>query len=797
MKTSFFPISPAVRTRLKNLLAGFLALVLCFGLLPNIAYAENAEGDTANAEDASAIVNESDSVDADGGARSATEDDVATLTIVAGGHSDWNTGEATYTTWVNKNYAIGSGATIKTLLDAAVKAGDIKSYDSSPSSYGGESLNAITSSDGVTQTANYDNHGFSVYWAIYANGRYGEKTFDLEEVVPGGKYQLAWTSYTSVSTPSSVEAWDAYYAENAPVSDGASESNAATLSIVAGSTTDWETGKVTYTTWVNKSYPFSDGATVKDLLNAAVTAGDIKAYDSSPSSYGGESLNSITSAGDITQEAWYGDDGLSLYWAFYINGGYASTTFDQQKVAAGGKYQLAWTAYSSILTPTNEAEWNAYYEKNVPDAADMDSDPAINPIKPPQDSNVASGIDEAQLQQLALNVAASYAGTTDAWKVMELAACGKLDTVDKQAFISKALSEMKSTTTTDDGYITRYQRNIIALSAIGVDAAAIPDASEAASVSSYDDTEYNAGDPDESAVVLPALLAAVGKDDSATVDGNGDNVDRAADSADSSGIYNAIDAMAKTTTASSPLNVRIVTLLAYASGPYSVPADANLSEEALINSIVASQMSNGGFALTGGTTSSDITALAISALIPYSSKYPQAANAANKALEALKASQLADGGFGEYANSDKSNTNSTALAATAMAAAGVDPASQWATSDGKTPMSALLSFAKQDASGFTYDGVDDPRSALATEQGFRALIAAQGLKNTAAPYNIYTQAKFGQATFDGSVNSQGQQTAGNGGMPQTGDSLLAAIFALLVLIALAGVFMSYEYSRKR
>ena len=64
------------------------------------------------------------------------------------------------------------------------------------------------------------------------------------------------------------------------------------------------------------------------------------------------------------------------------------------------------------------------------------------------------------------------------------------------------------------------------------------------------------------------------------------------------------------------------------------------------------------------------------------------------------------------------------------------------TESGATPLSALLSQATSDLSGFIYNGVAND---LATEQGFRALVAYQGLKNTGAAYNIYTQAKLGQA----------------------------------------------------
>lgn len=105
-------------------------------------------------------------------------------------------------------------------------------------------------------------------------------------------------------------------------------------------------------------------------------------------------------------------------------------------------------------------------------------------------------------------------------------------------------------------------------------------------------------------------------------------------------------------------------------------------------------------------------------------------------------------------------------------------------------MSALLSFANEGHTGFTYANGD---AALATEQGFRALVAYQGLKNTGAAYNIYTQAKLGQAALpadeqeEGDVKPAGAPAADKKALAKTGDGSapFAAGTAVLALGALA------------
>lgn len=175
-------------------------------------------------------------------------------------------------------------------------------------------------------------------------------------------------------------------------------------------------------------------------------------------------------------------------------------------------------------------------------------------------------------------------------------------------------------------------------------------------------------------------------------------------------------------------------LLAYASGPYEVASDAVNSARALIDGLSAAQSSEGGY-LAMGSIDVDTTAMVIPALAVYQGD-ATAKTALDKAVAALRGAQKGDGSFG--------NVNSTAMAVIALCSVGIDPASEseWAGS-AATPLKALLSFAKEDMTGFSVaTGMEED---MVNEQGFRALVAYQGLKNTGAAYNIYTQAKLGQA----------------------------------------------------
>ena len=467
---------------------------------------------------------------------------------------------------------------------------------------------------------------------------------------------------------------------------------------------------------VNVTYPFAQDATLSDLLDAAVAAGDLKAYELNSYGY----LSSVTFKDGTVAK---GSADSSLYWSNFVDGGYyeGADTIETQKLVDGQTYQFAWNSYPTAVPPT---DWKPIVAQAVSSSqlAGIPSSGSDDVVLP-EVTGEAWALTQDIYRDLFENISASFAGSGEDWKVMELCAIGAASSIDRDTLLANAVSSYNAAGTTD------LQRSVIALTAAGVD---------------------------------PLHLTVGGE------------------------TYDLLDKMA--TTQFNYTNSRIALLWAYASGPYDAPASALATVDELLDSLAASQLSDGGFANSGSTSDPDITAMAISALAPYQGR-DGVNDVLTKALAALKRMQLPDGGFPRLGES-VSNANSTAMASIALCAVGVDPAAGWATDSGATPMSALLSFANEGHTGFTYANGD---AALATEQGFRALVAYQGFKNTNAAYNIYTQAKLGQAALPdddgqggfaqdgGDQVDEGARVAEAAGLAKTGDGSLYLSCAIAAL----------------
>lgn len=169
------------------------------------------------------------------------------------------------------------------------------------------------------------------------------------------------------------------------------------------------------------------------------------------------------------------------------------------------------------------------------------------------------------------------------------------------------------------------------------------------------------------------------------------------------------------------LNGYVFSLIALGSGDYSIPAGAAWSKDKLVQQILKSQNSDGGFALVAGSASDpDMTAMALTALSPYKGQANVAA-AGQKAVAWLSKQQsAATGGYG-------TSSESTAQAIIALSAYGVDPAGADFTKNGATLVSRLLSFRLADGS-FSHT-LNGGSNVLATEQALEALAA----------YSLYTR----------------------------------------------------------
>ena len=179
----------------------------------------------------------------------------------------------------------------------------------------------------------------------------------------------------------------------------------------------------------------------------------------------------------------------------------------------------------------------------------------------------------------------------------------------------------------------------------------------------------------------------------------------------------------------------------------------------------------------------DTTGTALAALAEYNkSEYPKVQAFVHKAVEGLSKAQNSNGSFG--------NVNSDAMVITGLTALGIDPGADARFVKGGCSLAdALLLYVNDTKNGFSTGYVSgtqgEKAQALATEQGFRALVTLeQFAKDTSKAFNIYTlstapvsstdpdnpdtpgqpaqpeQPQPGTATGSGTLSSEGGSTGG-------------------------------------
>lgn len=184
------------------------------------------------------------------------------------------------------------------------------------------------------------------------------------------------------------------------------------------------------------------------------------------------------------------------------------------------------------------------------------------------------------------------------------------------------------------------------------------------------------------------------------------------------------------------INGAIFALLALDSGKYDVPAAAEggtqVTRDGLVAYILAQQLSDGGWALSGTSADPDVTAMALQALAPYRTGDETVDAAVDKGVQLLSDMQLSDGGYSSWGTL---NSESCAQVLIALAALGIDPASDSRfAKNGLTVLDALLAYAVSGGFRHTVDGEAD---AIATEQALCALTAyARLLDGKTALYDM-------------------------------------------------------------
>ncbi len=282
------------------------------------------------------------------------------------------------------------------------------------------------------------------------------------------------------------------------------------------------------------------------------------------------------------------------------------------------------------------------------------------------------------------NISKSYAGTNDAWTLLDMARGGY------------------------DGLLK----------------------DKAASLQSLVDAAYSAdgiGELSKDALAISALGGSLDK--LKTSDGSEFDLIQKLSAFDLSSITYVTDA--------------VFALLTYDSGNYT--SGGNLTREALLDYILTSRGSDGIWGYEWGGQSFpdyDSTAMALAAL----AKYYNAASSGGAEITEARQNEIKNAvdGIVEILSSVQGeggtffSSNTDAMVVIGLAAIGIDPSKdERFVKDGRSAADDLVGFALADNSGFGYtDGSEF--NALATEQSFRALIALKGFENAGnKAYNVY------------------------------------------------------------
>lgn len=175
-------------------------------------------------------------------------------------------------------------------------------------------------------------------------------------------------------------------------------------------------------------------------------------------------------------------------------------------------------------------------------------------------------------------------------------------------------------------------------------------------------------------------------------------------------------------------NGPIWALIALDSGNY--PASGTATRQALVETILSAQTTDGGWTVSGTKADSDMTGMALQALAPYYETNEQVRAAVDRAIDKLSQMQQADGSFcADYGDGNPVATSeSIAQVITGLTALGIDPATDPRfVKSGGSALDALLRYYV-DGGGFRHL-LEGERDGMATEQGYYALTAYFRFRN--------------------------------------------------------------------
>lgn len=213
------------------------------------------------------------------------------------------------------------------------------------------------------------------------------------------------------------------------------------------------------------------------------------------------------------------------------------------------------------------------------------------------------------------------------------------------------------------------------------------------------------------------------------------------------------------------LNGPIWALIALDSGNYAMPKNTSAAKQATrqmyVDRILACELSDGGWSLTGGTSSEtanetsdpDITGMALQALAKYQD---QAAvkTATEKALSCMSKQQNAMGGFASW---NTANSESDAQMLVALCELGISLDDSRFVKNGKTILDNVLTYYQADGS-FKHTAAGSGSNQMATEQGFYALVAV--LRQQSGKNSLYRMSDHISIGAGGTTIGKGEGLAG-------------------------------------